>query len=661
MYRKIFFKNKTNLFNNAYPYIVTVIFLTLSILLILRHELWRDELISWHFGSETASFSEFIKTVDMNGNNTYAWFAILYFISHFITQNPESMKIIHLAISTASVFLILKYAPFNKIIRVMLVFGYFFFYEYSIISRNYVLGVLCIVIFCILYKNKYNNILPIAIVLFFMGQSSILSFIISIALFLMLAIEFIIDRKYITKNIKKVYVILAILIVVCEISFVYLQVNSQISITSAQAAGSSIFNKSIEENLTSAIRVSKGVIDAYIPLPQFILNFWDRDRLISYLLSNYRFLYTFLFSTILFLVPIFIIKRKVVIAYLAGSILIMFIPFFIYRGFIRHFGHLFILFIICLWLSNINKSDKYLISFKGKANKILQTSFLAIILIPSLISSSAAFYYDWKYPFSNGKYVAKYIEENFNKDEIIIVGYQDYAAETISEYLDKNIYYPNSKSLKKLVDWNNRVSIVSSDKIFSEANSFTDNYNQILVIKNSVPVEESEVPMNYHLLNAKFSNAIVSSENYYLYIFNKDDIMNEANLIHRIDYSNFGDYWIPMSQCKFVIKDKIIHIIVEGKDPHFESIFPIEFKEKRPLIMIISVESLDDARFQIFYKKIDHIYNEKDSQFFPVFEGDNNIFIRIPYSKDLESIRIDPIDKNQDCIIEKIELYYIED
>ena len=93
----------------------------------------------------------------------------------------------------------------------------------------------------------------------------------------------------------------------------------------------------------------------------------------------------------------------------------------------------------------------------------------------------------------------------------------------------------------------------------------------------------------------------------------------------------------------------------------FESIFLIEFKEKRPLMMIISVESLVDARFQIFYKRIGHVYNEEDSQFFPVFEGDNNIFIRIPYSEDLESIRIDPIDKNQNCIIEKIELYYVEE
>lgn len=654
MYRKIFLKT-TRLFNNAYPYIATAIFLTISILLILRHELWRDEIISWHFGSEAATFSEFVKTVNTNGNNTYAWFAILYFVSHFITQNPESMKIIHLAISTVSIFLILKYAPFNKIIRVMIIFGYFFFYEYSIISRNYALGILFIVIFCILYKNKYNNILPIAIVLFFMGQANILSFMISLSLFLMLAIEFIIDRKYIAKNIKKVYIILAILIVVCEISFVYLQINSQISITTAQAAGSGIFNRSIEENRISAMLVSGGLIDAYIPLPQLILNFWDGRRLVTYLLSNYSFLYTFLFSTILFIIPIFIIKRKVIIAYLAGSILIMFIPFFIYGNYIRHFGHLFIIFIFCLWLSNINKNDRYLINFKGKANKILQITLFAIILIPSLIASAAAFNYDWEHPFSNGKYVAEYIEENFNKDEIMIVGYIDYITETVSGYLNKDIYYPNSKSIKKLVDWNNRIANVSDNEIFREANSFIDNYNQILII-SSVGVEEQELPLNYYLVKY-FGNAIVSSENYFLYVFNRDDVMDKSNLIYRIDYSNFNDYWTPINDCKFVIKDKIIHITVESEDPYFESIFPIEFKEKKPLLMIISVESLVDAEFQIFYKRTGNVYNGKDSRSFALFKGNNNIYIRIPYSGDLESIRIDPIDKNQNCIIDKIEFY----
>ncbi|GAI09525.1 unnamed protein product, partial [marine sediment metagenome] len=206
-------QNRSVLLEKAYPFIITAIFLILSIILIYHHEFWRDEIISWHFGSESSSFTEFLKVVRLDGTNTYSWYAILYFISHFITDNIESMKVVHLAISTVSIFLILKYAPFNKIIRAMIVFGYFLFYEYSIISRNYALGILFIVIFCILYKNKYRNILTLGIVLFLMGQGSILSFLISIAFFLMLVFELIADWKGIRKSINKVHLTVTFLIV----------------------------------------------------------------------------------------------------------------------------------------------------------------------------------------------------------------------------------------------------------------------------------------------------------------------------------------------------------------------------------------------------------------------------------------------------------------
>ena len=174
---KILKKILTNKFNISlykkyFPFIFTAVFLTISIALIYHHEFWRDEITTWHLGSENSSINEFIANMKNNVGHPYLWFFILYLISHFITQNPESMKIAHLAVSTISVFLILKYAPFNKIIRVMLIFGYFFFYEYSIVSRDYAIGVLFIIIFCVLYINKYKNILPISIVLFFIGQSN---------------------------------------------------------------------------------------------------------------------------------------------------------------------------------------------------------------------------------------------------------------------------------------------------------------------------------------------------------------------------------------------------------------------------------------------------------------------------------------------------------
>lgn len=597
---------------------------------------------------------------DMQGH-PYTWNAILYFISHFITQNPESMKAVHLAISTISVFLILKYAPFNKIIKVMLVFGYFFFYEYSIISRNYALGVLCIVIFCILYKNKYKNILPIAIVLFFMGQANAYSFIISIALFLSLVIEFILDRKYVAKNIRKIYIILAVLIVIGEILFIYWQLGPQLTLNRTDITAFSAFNRTTGEYIVSFVRLTKGIINVFIPIPQLSINFWDTDRLLTNFLSNYRFLYTFLLSAILLIIPLFVLKRRSIYLYVFGLVGILIIPVFIYRASIRHYGHLFLLFMACIWLSNINKSDKYLINFKGKANKIFKTTFLTIILIPSLIGSSVAFYYDWKYPFSNGKYVAEYIEKNYDKDEIVIVGYQDYATETVAGYLDKDIYYPNSKSFKKLVDWSNRFKEERTEAIFREADSFSRAYDTVLVIKYKEPFKESEIPIKYNFekLDVEFNNSIVYTENYYLYLFDKDLYLekNTTDCIYRMDYINFKKFWKYLDRCEFDIKDEKVWIKVSGEDPHFESNFPIEFKDNKPILIYVNIYSAVDGRFQIFFGRKGVNYSEADSYTFSLNGGKNNVFIKIPYSEDLERIRVDPVNSDNDCYIEVIEFY----
>jgi len=166
-------KDKSEIFNKIYPYIFTIIFLILSVLLIYNHELWRDEVKAWLVGSESISIPAFIYNIRDNLGHPYLWSFILYLISHYITKNIEVMKILHLLISTTIAFLILKYAPFNKFIKILMVFSYYFFFEYSIISRNYSIGILAIIIFCILYKNKYKNLIPIGFVLFFMGQGTI--------------------------------------------------------------------------------------------------------------------------------------------------------------------------------------------------------------------------------------------------------------------------------------------------------------------------------------------------------------------------------------------------------------------------------------------------------------------------------------------------------
>jgi len=135
----------------------------------------------------------------------------------------------------------------------------------------------------------------------------------------------------------------------------------------------------------------------------------------------------------------------------------------------------------------------------------------------------------------------------------------------------------------------------------------------------------------------------------------------KTELIYRMDYSNFEDYWRPMNQCEFKIKDSNVLIEVSGDDPWFESKFPIECEADFSLTLLISIYSNIEGEIRIFYGRKGKVYIWEDSYNYQLSRGDNEIYFTIPYSDDLEKVRIDPINKDQDCIIKKIELYTVQE
>ena len=655
--------DKKDLIEKLFPFIITAIFLTISIILITRHEFWSDEAHAWILGSDSSSIKEFISNMRVREGHPYLWSGILYFVSHFITRNIESMKIIHLAISTISVFLILKYAPFNKILRILIIFSYFLFYEYSIICRNYALGVLFLVIFCVLYKNKYRNIIPLSILLVLLGQSNIYTFIISVALFLMLAIEFLIGREFVKKNVNKTVIIAAVFIFLAGILFTYWQLGSQLPVKSENASLFSIFAKSSEEYLKAFSSISRGVISAYLPLPQFQLAFWGSNLIVNFL-SQYNIVITFLFAAGLSIIPIFIIKRRFLFLYIFGSLCMLAIPLFLYSACLRHYGNLFLLFLACLWLSNISRKDRYLINFKGNVNKILQTIFLIVILIPSIIGSIVAFHGDYKDPFSMGKSTAEYIEDNFNVDDIVIVGYPGGRPQIISAYLDKDIYYPQSESFKQLVLIDYRIGIeYSNESLFEIASSFFNKGSPVLlvIVSRSYYKLSPWIMQNYTFEKVELDDKffIVPSDNYHLFLFSRETILNKysTRLISRIDNLNLVSHWENLNKCEFILKEGNVLIKASGYDPHFENSFLIESKEDESLLVVVNLYSLNDEQFQIYYKEKGGQYSEGNSISRLIYEGGNEIYLKLPYIENLEKIRIDPVLQKNDCCINKIEIY----
>ena len=640
---KIFkkFNNK-----NLFIFIAVGIFLVLSVFLIINHEFWRDEVRSWHLGLESQTLSDLFNVTRVSEGTPSFWYIILYFISHYLTQNIEVMKVIHLGISTVSVFLFLKYSPFNNIIKILFIFGYYPFYEYSIISRNYALGILLTFIFCVLYKNKFKNIIPIGTLLFFMTQVDSYSLILSIIFFILVILDL---SLYERKNKRYVFELsLLILIFMAGIIFAIWQLYPQINSSGYMSMANAI-DSFLTHDKNFLVNTIDSIIKGFLPFPKIESTFWNTN-LFVYLLSEFSIYYKMSLAALLLIISFLLIKRKYLIPFISVSVLLI-LSFFVYKiEHYRHVGHIFIYFFCFLWLSEYYKDGNYIVKMRKSLFQKIFNAFLTFILLVSLGGTIIAYYYDYKLPFSNGKNVASYIEKKYNEDYVII-GYQDYTSETVAGYLDKKIYYPESDRFSKLVKWDNR-SFVDNKDLLKKIFYFFDNGNKVLLILDEKTIEFKKMLDCFNGNVVKFDNSINNSENFFVYDFNKN-----LKLIKEISYSNFEKFFTPLNDCIFEIKDERILIRVLGNDPYFESNFPINFSDTNSMLILINLHSNINADLKIYYKLRNSEYNEKDSEGFNLKAGENIICIEIPHNESIEKLRIDPINIKSDCTIEFIKVY----
>jgi hypothetical protein len=122
------------------------------------HELWRDEWNPWLIARHSASL------LDLLANKRYEahpalWYLLLYAVSRFAAA-PLAMQLLHAAIAVLGAWTLLRFAPFTRGERALLIAGYFLLYEYAVIARNYAVAVLLLWAFCAAVARRPRSLLP---------------------------------------------------------------------------------------------------------------------------------------------------------------------------------------------------------------------------------------------------------------------------------------------------------------------------------------------------------------------------------------------------------------------------------------------------------------------------------------------------------------------
>jgi hypothetical protein len=507
--------------NKKFIYWVLFAYIVVEITGTLFHSMWRDELHFWSLAGASSSLQDLLHRKAWDSHPDL-WYIMLYAV-RMVSDNPFSMQVLHSAIAITTVFLILKYAPFSKIQRGLLVFGYFFLFEYALISRNYAIGMLLITLLLILYPRRVHYLFTSALILFFLAQTNLFSTIICIAFLLTWIFEFIFSEPFRAALLrKKAILISGIILIVAGLCWAFYAAMLPGAVSHSEVSDFSLSQLTLRELIRSVATLWK----AWVPIPVMGLQFWGTNFIRS---NNIE---AILALILMFSAGLMFLKRPVVFFYYIISLTgILGFIFLIFYGYIRHHGYLFIILVICLWLKSFYQENNRTLrsGFLEKSYGWLKKNsnrLLVILLAGQMLAGIYAFTVHLSVPFSAAKVTAQYIRAE-KLDRFLIAGDQDLSLEPVIGYLDKEAFFFSRNAFSRYLVYDTaRREPASRSAVLAMADSLLKSHGDtILLVMNYMIPEDPK--RNLKRIQS-FVKSIRQDEIYYLYLLSpaKNDSMS---------------------------------------------------------------------------------------------------------------------------------------
>ncbi len=163
-------------------FLLALPFLALLYIQLAHHVLWRDELNALAITWASPTIPSLFWHIHHEGH-PWLWYVILWIPSRF-TQSVLVLKIVQGIISTAIILFVAFRSPFRTWEKVLILSGYFFLFEYTVLSRMY--GVMLLLFVVYLWRRTTRPESPIvsAVLLALIASVDTIGIILSIALIL---------------------------------------------------------------------------------------------------------------------------------------------------------------------------------------------------------------------------------------------------------------------------------------------------------------------------------------------------------------------------------------------------------------------------------------------------------------------------------------------
>jgi hypothetical protein len=442
--RTIFFMIDRNVNNQKqirFSLWLTILYVIVGVVGILRHEMWRDEFQTWLVASQSHSLLDLWRNSQYEGH-ALLWHFFLFIISRF-TQDLLAMQLFHIAMAAIAVFIIAEFSPFTKFQKFLLSFGYFFLYEYAVISRYYVLTVLLLFIALTLFNSVQRRPIIFSIILFLLANTSLFGAVFSILLLFLVIYRFKTDQQ--KKPFSTIWnwrPVLAVGIFFLGIIFSLYSIQRGAHSTFAQT--SFLWHGGFDSERL-ILTLSK-ILAAFIPIPNTLeQNFWNTSIVFD---VPWEIRVILVAGIVVFISLNFRKNKSVFLFWGCGVFSIGTLVYLLLIPAIRYEGHIFLLLVASLWLNALLSNRET----RPKTKKIRRTlpsstSFVFhFILLLQVVAGCTAYVQHIRFPFSNcgeaGRYLAR---EDLSRQYLF--GSLDFIVSPLSAFVHRPIYYPERDSV----------------------------------------------------------------------------------------------------------------------------------------------------------------------------------------------------------------------
>jgi hypothetical protein len=142
--------------------------------------MWRDEWLAIRLAVDTDSLMTLLKRLKMEGHPPL-WYLIVR-ATYAATHSYWIVQLVHLLISWGAFVLLLHFVKGKTTDKLLILFGYFFVFEYTVIARNYNLVILFLTLTLIEYQKLRPKWWLVALYTFGMSSSHAYGVLLAIAL-----------------------------------------------------------------------------------------------------------------------------------------------------------------------------------------------------------------------------------------------------------------------------------------------------------------------------------------------------------------------------------------------------------------------------------------------------------------------------------------------